>query len=238
MRMERDPLSNAIAKTNIHKVIVGYLKLLQAFNHDFYTLLRENKINGRLFYNTCMPGMREIKYGNEDFLQEAFKAAIDDLLIPFNNVSLSQVKAESSKPTEISANMHAVINVLMQHIETSRDWKKFWEEEINLKASDPDKKQLYNMIAGAAAYKALVSCIDHSNYILDPLVKRNVALLVRDCTSTYHSNYLKESSEFHIQTRVVSHKKPVHTVSNEMTAFNPTVNTKLAHARNRIKPRY
>jgi hypothetical protein len=190
MRMDRDPLISAVQKTQLSKLIVGYLKSQQASNHDFYALFRTNKVNGRLFYNTCMPGAREIKYGNEDFMQDELKRAIDDLLAPFSSLSLMQVKKEMSKPADLSANMHQVIASLMRTIETGEDWKTFWEIEINLPCNAAEKKQLYNQIAGAAAYKALITCIDHSNYILDPAIKRHVAMLVGNCTSHYDSTFL------------------------------------------------
>jgi hypothetical protein len=207
MRMDRDPLISAVHKTKLPKIIVGYLKLQQAFNDNFFTLFLENKINGRLFYNTCLPGAKEMRYGNEDFLQDDLKNAIDTMLAPFNNVSLEQVKFEMSKPSEISEKMNHLIASLMRNIETCEDWKKFWEREIHLQCSDAEKKQLYNAIAGAAAYKALVSCIDHSSYILDPAVKRNVAVLVRNCTSIYHSSFLKDGEAFHIKGRTVADNK-------------------------------
>lgn len=201
MSKDRNALLQAAEKHKIPQIIVGYLKLQQANKADFFDLLLQKKINGRLFYNTCMPGAREIKYGNDDFLYDDFKHAIEELLAPFQSLSLEQVKAESVKPGDVTAKMYAVIAELMQSIETSKEWKYFWENEINLQSDKQGKKELYNLIAGAAAYKALVSCIDHSSNIESPLVKRNIAALVGLCTNHYESTALNDEIEFQIKRK-------------------------------------
>ena len=174
----------------------------QAKKDDFFTLFLEKKINGRLFYNTSLgDGTKEIKYGNEDFQNDDFKNAIDQLLTPFKSLSLTQVKLENAKPTDISEKMIGVINALMDSIESSHEWKNFWEKEIKLQSSNEQKKALYNLIAGAAAYKAFVSCIDQSKNIPDPLIKRNIAALVGICTNKYESTALKAEKEFALKSK-------------------------------------
>ncbi len=195
MSMDRKALASAIEKHKIPQLIVGYLKLQQANNNDFFTLMLENKINGRLFYNTCVPGAKEIKYGNEDFTHSDLKIATDKLLNEFSTLSLAAVKAESVKPSTISDNMRTVISSFLDSIESSREWKHFWESEINLKASISEKKRLYNMIAGAAAYKAFISCIDQSSSISDPMIKRNIAGLISLCTNHYASTALRDEKD-------------------------------------------
>src|SRR3990167_3051547 len=201
MSTDHNALAAAAEKHKIPQIIVGYLKLQQAKKDDFFMLLMDNKINGRLFYNTCAPGTKEIKYGNEDFLYEDFKNAVDQMLAPFKNLSLAEVKAESVKPTAISEKMREVITAFLENIETSHEWTKFWEAEIHIQTTAEQKKQLYNMIAGAAAYKALVSCVDQSNNIADPHIKRNIEALIVTCTSKYESPTLQENSEFVLKTK-------------------------------------
>lgn len=194
MSMDRNALQQAAEKHKLPQIIVGYLKLQQAKKMDFFTLFLEKKINGRLFYNTCLPdGTKEIKFGNEDFLQEDFKNAVDYFLMPFKSLSLEQIKHESVQPSDITNNMREVIDTFMHTIESSKEWQQFWNHEIHAPADSDQKKQLYNMIAGAAAYKALVSCIDQSNKIADPIVKRNIAALISICTNKYESPTLQAS---------------------------------------------
>ncbi len=197
MRADRDLLCDAIQKDKIPEIIVGYLKLQQAKNNDFFNLFMDKKINGRLFYNTCLPnGTKEVRFGNDDFLHDDFRNVIDTMLAPFSEVTLENVRSEFVKPTEISEKMNGVIASLLADIESHAEWIKFWESEINLSCTAINKKQLYNLIASNAAYKALVSCIDHSKYILDPKVKRNVAVLIGICTGKYESKFLQATPEF------------------------------------------
>jgi hypothetical protein len=91
--------------------------------------------------------------------------------------------------------MREVIDTFMHTIESSKEWQQFWNHEIHAPADSDQKKQLYNMIAGAAAYKALVSCIDQSNKIADPIVKRNIAALISICTNKYESPTLQASHQ-------------------------------------------
>jgi len=197
---EDDALFTAMQKANIPQIVVGYLKLQQAKNHDFFDLFIDNKINGRLFYNTCMPnGAKEVRYGNDDFMQKAFRNVIDDMLAPFNNVTIQEVRSEFIQPTTLSAKMNFVITDMLSHIESTSEWKEFWEREIQLQCSQEKKKALYNMVASNAAYKALVSCVDHSKYILDPRIKRNVAVLIGICTGKYNSPFLQETADFHFK---------------------------------------
>lgn len=190
-------LQHAANKYKIPQVIVSYLILQQTKKNDFFKLLLQKKINGRLFYNTCLPdGTKEIRFGNEDFLNSDFKLAVEQLLMPFQHLTLAQVTSESVQASAISATMHEVISLLMSCIESSNEWKHFWEHDISLHADNCQKKQLYNLIAGAAAYKALVSCVDQSEQIQDPMVKRNIAKLISICTSKYESKALTSSQEF------------------------------------------
>lgn len=187
MSMDRTAIQAAAEKYKLPQIIVGYLKLQQAKNSDFFTLLIDKKINGRLFYNTCSPGEKEIRYGNEDFLQPDFKNAIENLVIPFATLSLSQVKNESVHPSALTEKMRNAINTFMQCIETSREWQQFWNHELHLQSDSMQRKELYNLVAGAAAYKAFVSCIDKSDIIADPAIKRNIAALVGICTNHYEA---------------------------------------------------
>ena len=195
-------LSESMQQTKIPQIIVDYLKLQQTKNQNFFNLFIEKKINGRLFYNTCMPnGEKEVRYGNDDFLNDAFSTIVDDMLAPFSHVSLDQVKCESVHPTGISTQMNEVIVKLLSHIESSSDWINFWEKEINLKYTGIQKKKLYNLVASNAAYKALVACVDHSKYILDPHTKRNVAVLIDICTGKYESPFLLDGGDFKLRAK-------------------------------------
>jgi hypothetical protein len=181
-----DPLLLAMQKSKIPHVIVTYLKLQQTKNSEFFNLYLQKKINGRLFYNTCLPnGSKEIRYGDGDFLMDDFKNAIDNMLAPFNEVTSEQVKFEFVQSSQISDDMSCVIEKILSHIESSNEWKKFWQKEMVVDCNDIQKQQLYNLIATHAAYKVLVSCVDHSDYILDPIAKRNVTVLIGLCTDRY-----------------------------------------------------
>ena len=57
------------------------------------------------------------------------------------------------------------------------------------------------LIASAAAYKGLVSCIDQSKFILEPTARRNVAVLIGYCTNNYQSPYLQEHADFHFKIK-------------------------------------
>lgn len=196
MSMDRNALQQAAKKHKLPQIIVGYLKLQQAKKTDFFTLFLEKKINGRLFYNTCLPdGTKEIRFGNDDFLHDDFKNAVDFFLMPFKSLSLEQIKHESVQPSDITNSMREVIDTFMHTIESSKEWQQFWNHEIHAPADSDQKKQLYNMIAGAAAYKALVSCIDQSNKISDPIIKRNIAALISICTNKYESPTLQGSHQ-------------------------------------------
>lgn len=201
MSTSRKALAIAAQKHKIPQLIVGYLKLQQAKHSEFFNFLLENKINGRLFYNTCLPGAKEVKYPNDDFLHADFKDAVDQLLAPFKKLSLTEVKAESVKPTIISENMQSVIALFLECIESSNEWKHFWEREINLTAGFNEKKHLHNLIAGAAAYKAFISCIDQSNSITDPMVKRNIAGLIGICTNHYASPALSDEADNKVKNK-------------------------------------
>ena len=196
-------LQRAARKHKISQLIVAYLKLQQNQKNNFFTLFLQNKINGRLFYNTCLPdGTKETRYGNDDFINADFKQAIEQLLTPFQHLTLAQVKSESVQASEFSAGMHDVISSFMSCIESSSEWKLFWKEEINLQTDDAQKKKLYNLIAGAAAYKVLVSCIDQSEQIQDPMIKRNMATLINLCTSTYESRAFENSQKIAVTNHV------------------------------------
>ncbi|HTM62888.1 MAG TPA: hypothetical protein VL360_00135 [Gammaproteobacteria bacterium] len=213
MKKERIALITASEKHKLPQIIVGYLKLQQAKKNDFFDLFLQKKINGRLFYNTCLPdGTKEVKYGNEDFLYEDFKNAVDQLLAPFQNLSIEQIKSEQVKATDISSQMRSVIDAFIESIETSNEWKMFWESEIKLQSEESHKNELYNMIAGAAAYKALVSCIDQSAKISDPIVKRNIAALVSICTNKYESPACCNRTGFEI-------KRSERDTMNDFTVF-------------------
>ena len=186
VRENTDPFYIVMKKNKIAQIIVAYLKLQQTKNPEFFNLYMNKKINGRLFYNTCQPnGTKEFRYGNEDFVKEEFKNAVDDMLAPFTNVTPDQVKFEFVQPTEISEKMFQVIAKILTQIESSNEWKKFWMKEINLQGNDIQKKQMYNLIANSAAYKVLVSCVEYSKYILDPQLKRNITTLIGMCTERY-----------------------------------------------------
>jgi hypothetical protein len=200
MSMDRAALSNAIKKYKIPQIIIGYLKLQQAKKNDFFALFMDKKINGRLFYNTSLAdGTKETKYGNEDFLQPDFISAVDHLFVNFQSLSLEQVKTESVKPTVASEKMQEVIDAFVESVETNHEWQHFWECEIRLQSGAEQKKKLYNLIAGAAAYKALVTCVNESPHIHDPLIKRNIAVLIGICTNKYEARSLQASSEFQVR---------------------------------------
>lgn len=193
MRADKDQLFIAIQKNNIAQAIVDYLHSQQAENSEFFNLYLDNKINGRLFYNTCLPnGSKETRYDNHDFLNNEFQQTVDDLLAPFNEITAQQVHAEFMRSTHLSAQMNHIISSLLFHIETSNAWKAFWRNDINLRCSDEQKKQCYRLVVSTAAYKALVATIDHSHYILDPSTRRNVTDLIGICTDKYESAFLQD----------------------------------------------
>lgn len=209
-------LLDAMQAHKVPQVIVGYLKLQQAATSDFFTLLLDRKINGRLFYNTCLPnGSKEIRFGNETFQADDFQNAIDELLEPFQQISIQDVHNELDKPAALTQQMQQVIQSILTHIETSAEWKKFWEKEIHLTCTEAEKKSLYHTIAGAAAFKVLVSCIDRSQHMLDPRVKRNVALLVQHCTNTYQSIFLHPNDAF----KITATSNPVHASNSDFGVF-------------------
>ncbi len=186
VRDEKDPLFIAMQKSKIPQVIISYLKSQQAKNPEFFNLYISKKINGRLFYNTCQPnGSKEVRLGNEDFIKDEIKHVIDDMLAPFNSVTPIQVTYEFVQPSQVSENMNHVIARILGYLESSTEWKKFWKKEINLNCDDIQKQRLYNLIATHAAYKVLVSCVEYSRYILDPLLKRNITMLIGICTERY-----------------------------------------------------
>lgn len=186
VREDKDQLLVAMQKSNIPQVIISYLKSQQTKNPEFFNLYISKKINGRLFYNTCQPnGSKEVRLGNEEFAQDAIKNVIDDLLAPFNSVTPIQVTYEFVQPSQVSENMNNVIARILYYLESSAEWKTFWKNEINLDCDDIQKQRLYNLVATHAAYKVLVSCVDHSKYLLDPVLKRNITMLIGLCTERY-----------------------------------------------------
>lgn len=198
MKRNRHRLLDAMQAHQIPQIIVGYLKIQQAAAHDFYTLFLDQKINGRLFYNTCLPGAKEIKFGNEDFMHTDLTDALVEMLQPFTNLSLLAVHEEIDKPTALSIQMQQALQSFLTHIETSAEWKHFWEKEINLQCSDTEKKFLYHTIAGAAAYKAFITCINTTSSITNPEIKRNIALLVKHCSGNYKSIFVNPDKAFKI----------------------------------------
>lgn len=197
MSKDKNSLLRAVRNHRIPQLVVGYLKLQQAKSDDFFTLLMHKKINGRLFYNTCLPnGAKEIRYSNEDFLEKHLQAAIDDALSPFHKLSLADINSELIKPANHIQAMQQLILTLMNEVESSKEWRKFWESEIILRADDDQKKALYNEVAGAAAFKILMSSLDNSKTVNDPMIKNNIKELITICSDHFSSMILSNESEF------------------------------------------
>jgi hypothetical protein len=196
MRTDRSNLLEAIPNNKIPQRIVNYLKLQQDANADFFNLLMNKKMNGRIFYNTCLPGAKEIRYGHEDFLNPDFQAAVDHLLSDFKQLSTQQFQCEFMRPTDLSVKMNNALTAFLAHLETNREWQNFWEHDIKLNASALQKKQLYNLIAGNAAYKAFVTCANHSTAIESQQIKNNIVMLIGMCSDKYESTHLQASEAF------------------------------------------
>jgi hypothetical protein len=196
MHTDRSNLLDVIHKNKIPQLIVDYLKLQQANNADFFNLLLNKKMNGRIFYNTCLPGAKEVRYGHEDFLKPDFQATVDHLLADFKQLSTQQFRSEFMRPTELSIKMNNALTAFLAHLETSREWQGFWEHDIKLQASAEQKKQLYNLIAGNAAYKAFVTCANHSNVIESQQIKNNIVMLIGICSDKYESTHLQVGEAF------------------------------------------
>lgn len=190
-------LKEAAEQNKIAQHLIGYLKIQQAFESDFFVLFMNGKINGRLFYNTCKPGQKEVIYGDDDLLQPEFKTAIEAILNrEFKDLTIEETRSGTATPR-----MRTVIDSILVCIENNDDWLKFWMEEIKLQSYDEThnkwtKKELYNTVIRTAAYKILVSCINQTKIFNDPHVQMNVAKLVQECTRSYTSCVLTSDDEF------------------------------------------